>query len=90
MIHRMKLVLRLIISKEQSGFVPRRSIVEGTIIVHEAIPTIRKSKVDRMLIKLDTRKAYDMVDRSFWVKFMKCIGFVEKWINWVKAFIDGP
>ncbi|XP_057864503.2 uncharacterized protein LOC131072395 [Cryptomeria japonica] len=58
----LKPILNHIISEEQSGFVLGRSIVGGIIIVHEAIHTVRQAKVDRMLIKLDIRKAYDMVD----------------------------
>lgn len=73
--NRMKPLLNLIISEEQSGFVPRRSIVEGIIIAHEAINTVRRAKVDRMLINLDIRKVYDMVDRDFLLRVFKCFGF---------------
>lgn len=58
----LKPLLKLIILEEQSGFVPGKSIVEGIIRAHEAIHTVRKAKVEQMLIKLDIRKAYDTVD----------------------------
>lgn len=86
----LKPLLKFIVSEEQSGFVPGRSIVEGIIIAHEAIHSIRQAKVDRMLIKLDIRKAYDMVDREFLLCVLEKFGFSSSWINWVKACIDGP
>ncbi|XP_059064949.1 secreted RxLR effector protein 78-like [Cryptomeria japonica] len=63
--------------------------MEGIIIAHEAIHTIRKAKVERMLIKLDIRKAYDMVDRDFLFQVLERFGFSSHWISWVKACIDG-
>lgn len=79
--NRLKPILNHIISEEQSGFVPRRSIVEGIIIAHEAIHIVRLAKVDRMLIKLDIRKAYDMVDWEFLFQVLNRFGFSESWIN---------
>ncbi|XP_059066322.1 uncharacterized protein LOC131857643 [Cryptomeria japonica] len=68
MANRLKPLLSLIILEEQSGFVPGRSIMEGIIIAHEAIHTVRQVKVNGMMIKLDIRKAYDMVDREFLIQ----------------------
>lgn len=87
--NRLKPMLILIISEEHSGFVPGRSIVEGIIIAHEAIHIVRQSKVDRMLIKLDIRKAYDMVDREFLLQVLQRFGFSKEWISWIRACIGG-
>lgn len=62
MANRLKLTLDSIISIEQSGFLPNHSIYEAVIVAHEAIHSIRTAKVDRMLVKLDIRKAYDEVN----------------------------
>lgn len=87
--NRLKPLLKYIISEEQSGFILRRSNVEGIIIAHEAIHSIRKAKVQRILIKLDIRKDYDMVDQDFLFRVLERFGFSTHWINWVKACIDG-
>lgn len=87
--NRLKPILNHIILEEKSGFILGRSIVEGIIIAHEAIHTIRLAKVDRMLIKLDIIKAYDMVDREFLFQVLNRFGFSKEWINWVRACLDG-
>ncbi|XP_059067486.1 uncharacterized protein LOC131858304 [Cryptomeria japonica] len=87
--NQLKPILNHIISEERSGFVLGISIVEGIIIAHEAIHTIRQAKVDRMLIKLDIRKVYDMVDREFLFQVLNKFGFSKEWINWVRACIGG-
>lgn len=64
--------------------------MEGIIIAHEAIHSTRQAKVDQMLIKLDIRKAYYMVDSEFLLHVLEKFGFSSYWIKWVKACIDGP
>lgn len=61
--NRMKEILSLIISEEQSGFTPGKAIIDGIVIAHEAIHSIKKIKAKKMIIKLDIKKAYDQVDK---------------------------
>ncbi|XP_059073785.1 uncharacterized protein LOC131874424 [Cryptomeria japonica] len=59
--NRLKRVLEEIISPEHSGFALGRSIYKGIILAHEAIHSIRLSKGEKMMIKVDIKKAYDEV-----------------------------
>lgn len=85
--NRLKKILKFIIFEEHSGFVPYRSIFEGIIIAHESIHSMRKAKTARMLIKIDIKKAYDQVNRSFLLKFLAKFDFIHAWIEWVKSCI---
>lgn len=76
--NRLKLFLNHVISNEQSGFAPRRSIVEGIIIAHETLHTSRKTKNSCMILKLDILKAYDMVDRKFLTDVLRKFGFCKE------------
>lgn len=56
MVNKLKKILLDIISEEHSEFTSNRSIVEGIIIAHEVIHTVKRAKTNKILIKLDTRK----------------------------------
>ncbi|XP_059066691.1 uncharacterized protein LOC131857919 [Cryptomeria japonica] len=62
--NRLKLVLESVISSEQSGFSPGRSIYEGIILAHEAVHSIRMAMTEKMMVKVDIRKAYDEEGQS--------------------------
>lgn len=51
--NRIKYILAKIISKEQIGFVPGRSILDGIIIIQEAIHSALKNNEACMFMKLD-------------------------------------
>lgn len=86
--NRLKVVLYAVISPKKSGFSPNRSIYEGIIVAYEAIHSIRLAKTKKMLVKLDIRKEYDEVNRSFLLKVLRRFGFSEEWIKWVANCIN--
>ena len=55
-------VLHLIISPQQTSFVPRRQILDSIIMVHEVIHSLEAGKMEGFLLKLDMSKVYDRVD----------------------------
>lgn len=59
---RMIKILPLIISQQQTGFVPGRQILDLIMMVHEVIHSLEATKREGMLLKLDLSKAYDRVD----------------------------
>lgn len=87
---RLQKLLPLIISEEQTSFVPGRSIFDGVIIAQEAIHSIQKNKKPSMLIKLDIKKAYDKVGWRFLCKCLEAFGFSKSWINLIFECISTP
>jgi hypothetical protein len=83
-------VVQRIISKNQSGFIKGRNVLEGVVVLHEVLHELKKSKRKGLLLKIDFEKAYDRVRWSFLEQIMVDRGFPPKWVSWVmKTVRDG-
>ena len=60
--NRLKTLLPNLISSKQSGFVEGRQILDGVIIVHEVLHSLRITRVPGMMIKLEIAKVYDKIN----------------------------
>ena len=63
--NRLKVILSGLISKNQSAFVPNRSITYNVVVAFEIIHHMRRKtggQVGEIALKLDISKAYDRVD----------------------------
>ena len=60
--NRLRPLLPLIISPEHVGFVEGRKILDGIILIHETIHTVKIEKILGMLMKLDLSNAYDKLN----------------------------
>lgn len=69
--NRLKKILTKLIGEEQIDFVPRVTIFDGVIITQEAIHSILEKKKPSMIIKLDTKRAYDKVHWRSLFKWME-------------------
>lgn len=75
------------ISKNQSAFIPCRSIFNNTILAQEGFHSITHSKKkDGLLtVKLDLDKAYDKVDWGFLLSMLSVFGFPNVFIKWIET-----
>lgn len=72
---RLKLLLPLIISPEQSRYVEGRQITDGIIPTHEITHSLKISKKPSMLLKLNLSKAFDSLSWMYIEKVLIDFGF---------------
>ncbi|KAG7591058.1 Ribonuclease H-like superfamily [Arabidopsis thaliana x Arabidopsis arenosa] len=83
---RLQPFLNLLISENQTAFVPGRAISDNVLITHELLHTLQKSQATKrcsMAIKTDMTKAYDRLEWDFIQKVLHQMGFDKRWIRWV-------
>jgi hypothetical protein len=78
-----------IIKPTQTSFIPGRNILEGVVVLHETMHELHSKKLDGVLFKIDSKKAYDKVKWPFLHQALRMKGFPVKWCDWVTKFIQG-
>lgn len=79
---RMSLILPMIISDEQSGFVEGMGITDNVLLAQEMIHNINaKARGGNMVLKLDMAKAYDRLSWLFLLKTLRNFRFDERLID---------
>lgn len=65
--NRVKLILQELVSPNQTSFVPGRHSLDNFIICQEVIHLLRFTKAQHggMVLKIDLKKAYDMMEQAF-------------------------
>lgn len=84
---RMKRVMGKLIGATQSDFIKDRYILDGVVVLNEAIEDVRKTIEKRLFCKVDFAKAFNSVNWKYLLDMMKCMNFPEKWIMWIKECI---
>ena len=87
---RLKNLLRLIISKNQSAFTPDCLITDNVLVAFELKHFLNHKMVGKegfMAIKLDMSKAFDRVELCFIKRFMEKLGFCSKWVSLIMQCI---
>ena len=75
MANRLKTLMSGLISLEETGFVEGRQILDGIILTHEMVHSLKKMKSPGMLIKVNLTKAYDKVSWQFLNATLKAFQF---------------
>ena len=66
-----------------------RYIMEGVVILHEALNSIHTRKQSAMLFKVDFEKAYDKTKWPFVHKMLKLKKNPNKWCDWIMHTMRG-
>ncbi|CAI7826880.1 unnamed protein product [Closterium sp. NIES-53] len=81
--NRIKVVLPRVISSNQFGFLPGRSLTDAVSLVADAIDAAEQEDEDWLLLLVDFQKAYDSVSREYLFTTLR------KFTRWVKGLHDG-
>jgi hypothetical protein len=86
---RLEKVSERLVAPEQSAFIRERYILYSVVVAHEVVHSLHKSKEPEVVIKLDYKKAYDIVNLDFLFEVLESRGFDEIWINWIRTLVKG-
>ncbi|CAI5935747.1 unnamed protein product [Closterium sp. NIES-65] len=89
MASRLKKVLGKVLSKEQHGFLPGKSLADAVSVVADAVEVANSGGKDWLLLLVDFQKAYDTESRDFLFKVMKELGILDRFIGWTKGLHAG-
>jgi hypothetical protein len=70
-----------IIRPNQTGFVEGRSILDNTFMAQESLKWAVESNQDLVLLLLDFKKAFDMIEWGFLFTALSKLGFNDTWVK---------
>jgi len=73
--NRLNPLLPALISKEQTGFVEGRQILNNIIQAHEVVHSLKSNKKVGMIMQLDLANAYDKLSWSYIKAMLRAYGF---------------
>ena len=62
--------------------------MDGIILTHEMIHSLKHTKTLGMLIKVDLAKAYEKVNWRFLKEIVKAFGFKHDWVKWIGNLVS--
>ncbi|GJS03905.1 hypothetical protein Tco_0320413 [Tanacetum coccineum] len=82
--NRIKESLKVLISPNQSAFVPGRNISDNILLTQELMHNYHLDRgVPRCTFKVDIQKAYDTLDWDFLRLILTCFGFHDRMVAWI-------
>jgi len=80
---RIQMLLREVISPEQTTFLPSRHILSNILLQYEIVEWTRESNQDLIFLKLDFTKPFDVVSWDFLRKVMLKLGIPDSFSHLV-------
>ena len=80
---RLKEILPVLISHEQTVYVKNRFICETGRLISDIIEVSDVFNIDGFLVMMDIEKVFDSLNHSFLLAVLKKIGFGTSFINWI-------
>lgn len=86
---RLQLVMDYLVDEVQGAEVKNRSIVDNILVCQGLVRGYnRMAGSPRCLLKLDLRKAYDMLDFYFICRMLQALNFPDKFVGWIRTCIS--
>ena len=86
---RLSKVLNSIIDPDQTWAVQGKSIFSNLALLRNILRYIERSGEKGIFISLDQEKAFDRVNRSFFMELLNCFGFGPSFRGWISTFYNG-
>ena len=85
---RIKKVLSSLIHSDQTVYVKDRYIGESVRLINDVLEFTDHEKIEAILFLADFEKAFDSIDHSFLFSALKCFGFGDEFIQWVRTLLN--
>ncbi|KAL2252005.1 UNVERIFIED_CONTAM: hypothetical protein Sindi_2322800 [Sesamum indicum] len=88
LVQRLRVVLDKIISPCQGAFIPGRSIRDNILLAQELLTGYNQVRLPpRCTLRVDIRKAYDIVEWDFLLAVLQLFGFPQTFIRWIEECV---
>lgn len=82
--NRLKGVLDVLIQKDQTYCIPKRSIYDNLFLMRDTMDYAGIYNIDFGLLSLDQEKAFNRVDHHYLFKVLECYRFGEIFLSWIR------
>jgi hypothetical protein len=86
---RLNTVADHVVQPSQTAFMQGQNILDGVVVLHEAVHELHSKKLNGVILKLDLEKAYDKVKWSFLQQTLGMKGFSLEWCALINDFVSG-
>ncbi|XP_058755190.1 uncharacterized protein LOC131628373 [Vicia villosa] len=84
---RLRRLIRKLVLRNQTTFILGRYILDGVLVVNEALDLAKRRKRGCVVLKVDFEKAYDRVSWNFVRYVLRKMGFGDRWMRWMEGSI---